>query len=249
MSLSNAQQERYARQLSLPELGAEGQQKLTNGRVLLVGAGGLGSPAALYLAAAGVGTLGIADADNVDLSNLQRQILHASPDLHRPKVDSAKETLQALNPEITIHTHHLYVTPDNIGALVSNYDFVLDCTDSFAAKLMINDACVRAGKPFSHAGIEGLQGQLMTYVPGRGPCCRCIFLEPPEAAKTPIPVMGAVAGVIGSLQAMEAIKFLAGIGDLLTGRMLCFDAKSMEFRSVQLPRRTGCICENKTQAF
>jgi len=244
MSLSNAQQERYARQLMLPALGAEGQQKLTDGRVLLIGAGGLGSPAAFYLAAAGVGTLGIADADNVDLSNLQRQILHAMPDLNRPKADSAKDTLQALNPEIAIHAHHLYVTSDNIGGLIASYDFVLDCTDSFAAKLMINDACVRAGKPFSHAGIDGLQGQLMTYVPGRGPCCRCVFAQPPEPAKTPIPVMGAVAGVIGTLQAMEAIKYLAGIGDLLTGRMLCFDAKAMEFRSVQLPKRRGCICEN-----
>ena len=242
MSLSNAQQDRYARQLSLPELGAEGQQKLMDGRVLLIGAGGLGSPAAFYLAAAGVGTIGIADADSVDLSNLQRQILHTMSDLNRPKVDSAKETLQALNPEIAINAHHLYVTPDNIGALIAGYDFILDCTDSFAAKLMINDACVPAGKAFSHAGIEGLQGQLMTYVPGCGPCCRCIFANPPETANTPIPVIGAVAGVIGSLQAMEAVKYLAGIGDLLTGRMLCFDAKAMEFRSVPLPRRTGCIC-------
>jgi len=245
MSLSNAQQERYARQLNLPELGAAGQQKLINGRVLLIGAGGLGSPAAFYLAAAGVGTIGIADADRVDLSNLQRQILHTMPDLNRPKVDSAKDSLQALNPEITVIAHHLYVTSDNIGALIAGYDFILDCTDSFAAKLMINDACVCAGKPFSHAGIEGLQGQLMTYVPGHGPCCRCIFPEPPEAAKTPIPVIGAVAGVIGSLQAMEAIKYLADIGDLLTGRMLCFDAKAMEFRSVQLPERRDCICKEK----
>jgi len=243
MSLTNTQKERYARQLMLPDVGPEGQEKLLRARVLLIGGGGLGSPAALYLAAAGV-TIGIADADEVSLSNLQRQILHGTPDLGRPKVESAKEAIENLNPDVAVHAYQLYATEDNIAELIEGYDFVLDCTDHFAAKFLINDACVRAGKPFSHAGIDSLQGQLMTYVPGiNAPCYRCIFPEPPiETSKGPIGVVGAVAGVIGALQAMEAIKYIAGMGGLLTGRLLCFDAKAMEFHQVRLPRREGCVC-------
>lgn len=243
MPLSQSQRERYARQLMLPELGPAGQEKLLRAKVLLVGAGGLGSPAALYLAAAGVGAIGLADADTVSLSNLQRQILHATPDLGRPKVESAKEALAALNPDVSVHTHPFYVTEKNIGGLIEGYDFILDCTDNFPSKFLINDACIKAGKPFVHAGIEGLQGQLITCVPGKSPCLRCVFPQPPSPdQQRPIPVVGATAGVIGALQAMEAIKYLAGIGEPLTGRLLCFDGKALEFFQVKLERRDGCAC-------
>jgi len=243
MSLTDEQKERYARQLMLPDFGPEGQEKLLRARVLLIGAGGLGSPAALYLAAAGVGSIGVADADEVSLSNLQRQILHATSDLGRSKVQSAKESLENLNPDVTVNACQQYATQENIAELIAGYDFILDCSDNFPTKFMINDACVQAGKPFTHAGIDSLQGQLMTYVPGRGACYRCIFPEPPkEITKSPIGVVGAVAGVIGALQAMEAIKYIAGTGELLTDRLLCFDAKAMEFHQVMLPRRERCIC-------
>ena len=248
MILTAIQQERYARQLMLPEIGPEGQKKLLCARVLLIGAGGLGSPAALYLAAAGVGTIGLADADTVSLSNLQRQILHATPDLGRSKVESAKESLEALNPDVTVITQAQYVTEENICELIAGYDMVLDCTDNFPSKFLINDACVRARKPFAHAGIDSLQGQLITCVPGKSACFRCVFPHPPQmdippsAQQRPVPVLGAVAGVVGTLQAIEAIKYLTGTGELLTGRFLCFDAKAMEFYQVKLKRRDGCMC-------
>jgi len=243
MPLTGEQHERYARQLMLPEFGLEGQQKLFGAKVLIIGAGGLGTPAALYLAAAGIGAIGIADADTVSLSNLQRQILHTTPDLDQSKVKSAKESLQAINPDIAINTYQLYVTKQNICELIAGYDLILDCTDNFASKFMINDACVKMGKAFVHAGIDSMQGQLMTYVPGKSACFRCVFPDMPlDIPQKPIPVIGAVAGVIGTLQAMEAIKHFTGIGELLTGRILCFDAAAMEFYQVELSQRTGCIC-------
>lgn len=238
--LTREQKERYARHLVLQEAGEEGQKKLLNGRVLIIGAGGLGSPAAMYLAAAGVGTLGIVDADNVDLSNLQRQIAHATNDIGMAKVDSVKETLNKMNPEVHVHTYQIFVKEENIMGLVENYDFILDATDNFTTKFLINDACVKAGKPFCHAGILGFQGQLMTYVPGEGPCYRCIFKNPPLRDEVPdckqVGIIGAMAGVIGSLQAMEALKYLLGAGELLTGKLLTYDALKMEFRTVKLPR-------------
>ncbi len=181
-----------------------------NAKVLIIGAGGLGAPAALYLAAAGVGTIGIADADVVDLSNLQRQVIHSTADIGRPKVESARDSMLAINPEITVQTYYEYITSENIREIIRDYDFILDGTDNFPAKFLINDACVLEGKPFSHAGIIRFEGQLMTYVPGQGPCYRCVFKEPPPKDAVPTcreaGVIGAVAGVIGCLQAMEAVK-------------------------------------------
>lgn len=243
MAFSNEQLERYSRHIILKEVGAKGQKKLLNAKVLIIGAGGLGAPAAMYLAAAGVGTIGIADADEVDLSNLQRQIIHATEDVGKAKVQSAKETMNRMNPDVMVNTYRTFVTSENILDLIADYDFVIDGTDNFPAKFLINDACVMAKKPFSHAGIIRFQGQLMTYVPGEGPCYRCVFKNPPPKDAVPTckqaGVIGAMGGVIGSLQAMEAIKYSLGVGDLLTGCLLTFDAIKMEFRKVKLPKHVA----------
>lgn len=169
MAFTNEQLERYSRHIILKEVGAKGQKKLLNAKVLIIGAGGLGAPAAMYLAAAGVGTIGIADADEVDLSNLQRQIIHSTADVGKAKVQSAKETMEAINPDVTVKTYRVFVDSESIMDLIKDYDFIIDGTDNFPAKFLINDACVMAGKPFSHAGIIRFKGQLMTYVPGKGP--------------------------------------------------------------------------------
>ena len=239
MALTNQQLERYSRHIILKGIGSRGQKKLLAAKVLIIGAGGLGAPAAMYLAAAGVGTIGIADADEVDLSNLQRQIIHSTGDVGKPKVQSAKETMQAINPDVNVITHHTFVSAGNILDLIKDYDFILDGTDNFPAKFLINDACVLAEKPFSHAGIIRFQGQLMTYVPGQGPCYRCVFKQPPPKDAVPTcsqaGVVGAMGGVIGSLQAMEAIKYITGAGDLLVGHLLTYDALKMEFRKIKLP--------------
>ena len=241
MAFSSEQLERYSRHIILKEIGVKGQKKLQSAKVLIIGAGGLGAPAALYLAAAGVGTIGIADADDVDLSNLQRQIIHATSDVGKPKVESARESMNDINPDVTVNTYHTFVNSENILELVRGYDFILDGTDNFPAKFLINDACVMAGKPFSHAGIIRFKGQLMTYVPGKGPCYRCIFKDPPPKGAVPTcreaGVVGAIAGVIGCLQALEAIKYITGAGDLLTGSLLTFDALKMEFHKIKLPER------------
>ena len=250
---SNEQLERYSRHIILKEVGVKGQQKLLNSSVLIIGAGGLGAPAALYLAAAGVGTIGIVDADEVDLSNLQRQVIHATADIGKAKVKSAKESMEAINPDIKVNTYRMFVDSSNIMDLIKDYDFILDGTDNFPAKFLINDACVMAGKPFSHAGIIRFKGQLMTYVPGQGPCYRCVFKNPPPKDAVPTckqaGVIGAMGGVIGSLQAMEAIKYIIGKGDLLTGRLMTFDALKMEFHTIKLPdnHRVCPVCgENPT---
>ena len=185
MAFTNEQVERYSRHIILKEVGAKGQKKLLNAKVLIIGAGGLGAPAAMYLAAAGVGTIGIADADEVDLSNLQRQIIHATKDVGKAKVLSAKETMEEMNPDVKVNTYRTFVTSENIMELIKDYDFVIDGTDNFPAKFLINDACVMARKPFSHAGIIRFQGQLMTYVPGQGPCYRCVFKNPPPKDAVP----------------------------------------------------------------
>lgn len=240
MAFSNEQIERYSRHIILKEVGVKGQKKLLESKVLIIGAGGLGAPAAMYLAAAGVGTIGIADADEVDLSNLQRQVIHATSDIGKAKVLSAKETMENINPDVTVNTYRTFVASDNIMDLIKDYDFIIDGTDNFPAKFLINDACVMAKKPFSHAGIIRFQGQLMTYVPGKGPCYRCVFKNPPPKDAVPTckqaGVIGAMGGVIGSLQAMEAVKYLLGIGDLLIGHLLTYDALKMEFRKVKLPK-------------
>ena len=242
MAFTNEQIERYSRHIILKEVGAKGQKKLLNAKVLIIGAGGLGAPVAMYLAAAGVGTIGIADADEVDLSNLQRQIIHQTKDVGKPKVESARETMEAMNPDVKVVTYHEFITSENIMDIIKDYDFILDCTDNFPAKFLINDACVIAGKPFSHAGIIRFQGQLMTYVPEKGPCYRCVFKDPPPKDAVPTckqaGVIGAMGGVIGSLQAMEAVKYILGTGDLLTGYLLTYDALKMEFRKIKLPSDT-----------
>jgi len=242
MAFTNEQLERYSRHIILKEVGPKGQKKLLNSKLLIIGAGGLGAPAAMYLAAAGVGTIGIADADEVDLSNLQRQIIHGTSDVGKAKVKSAKETINAMNPDVTVNTYRIFVSAENILELINEYDFIIDGTDNFPAKFLINDACVMAEKPFSHAGIIRFQGQLMTYVPGEGPCYRCVFHAPPPKDAVPTckqaGVIGAMGGVIGSLQAMEAIKYIIGVGNLLVGKLLTYDALKMEFRTIALPKNT-----------
>ncbi len=243
MAMTDEQIERYSRHIILKEVGVKGQKKLNDAKVLIIGAGGLGAPAAMYLAAAGVGTIGIVDADVVDLSNLQRQIIHATSDIGKPKVDSAKETINAMNPDVTVKTYHKFIYSTNIRKIIREYDFIIDGTDNFPAKFLINDACVMEKKPFSHAGIIRFKGQLMTYVPGQGPCYRCVFDNPPPKDAVPTckqaGVIGAMGGVIGSLQAMEAIKYITGVGELLTGYLLTYDAITQEFRKIKLPKNTS----------
>lgn len=241
MGLSNEELERYSRHLILKEVGYKGQKKLSEAKILIIGAGGLGSPAALYLAAAGVGEIGIADADVVDLSNLQRQVLHTTDDIGIPKVESAAQKIRAINPHVKVNTYREYLYSGNIREIIREYDFVLDGTDNFPTKFLINDACVMEKVPFSHAGILRFQGQLMTVIPGESICYRCVFNEPPPEGSVPscreAGVIGAMAGVIGTLQAMEAIKFITGAGELLTGKMLTYDALTNKFRTVKLPKR------------
>lgn len=246
VEFTREQKERYSRHILLEGVGEEGQQKLLASKVLVIGAGGLGSPAAMYLAAAGVGTIGIVDADEVELSNLQRQIIHSTEDLGKAKVLSAKETMQKMNPDVTVNTYQMIINSTNIRKVMEEYDYIIDATDNFPAKFLINDACVMAKKPFSHAGVVGFQGQLMTYVPGKSPCYRCVFQEPPKKEEVisckDVGIIGVVPGVIGSLVAAEAMKYLLGIGELLTGYLLTYDVLKMEFRKVKLPVDTsGCM--------
>jgi molybdopterin/thiamine biosynthesis adenylyltransferase len=243
--LTDVQIERYSRHILLKEVAGKGQQKLLNGRVLIIGAGALGSPAALYLAAAGVGTIGIADADVVDLSNLQRQIIHHTGDVGKAKVLSASEKITAINPDVEVITHQAWICAENITETVNSYDFVIDGTDNFAAKFLINDACVLAGKPFSHGGILQFLGQTMTVNPGRSACYRCLFPKPPPPGLIPTcaeaGVIGVLPGVIGTLQANEAIKHLLGIGTLLNNVMLIFDALDNDFTKVAVARNPDCL--------
>jgi molybdopterin/thiamine biosynthesis adenylyltransferase len=249
MTFTDAQLERYSRHIILKEVGAAGQRKLLGGKALIIGAGGLGAPAAMYLAAAGVGTIGIADADTVDLSNLQRQIIHSTADVGKSKTRSALETINAMNSDVNVAVYNEKVTAANIADIVrdKDYDFVIDGTDNFPAKFLINDACVMLKKPFSHAGIIRFQGQLLTYIPGEGPCYRCVFGEPPPAGAVPscreAGVLGVLGGVIGSLQATEALKYLLGTGSLLNGRLLTYNALTMDFRTVSVARNDSCaVC-------
>ncbi len=247
MSLRADQIERYSRHILLQDVGGKGQEKLLAGRVLIIGAGGLGAPVALYLAAAGVGTIGIADADVVDVTNLQRQVIHFTPDVGKPKVVSAAEKIRAINPDVTVNTHQEWISAANIAELIADYDFVIDGTDNFATKFLINDACVLGKKPYSHGGILRFDGQTLTVKPGESACYRCIFPAPPP--KNAIPtcseagVIGVLPGVIGTIQATEAIKFLLGIGDLLTGRLLTYNARSLKFREIAIKRNPKCpVC-------
>lgn len=232
MAFSEEQLERYSRHFVLNEIGVSGQKKLLKSKVLVIGAGGLGSTALMYLASAGVGTIGIADYDTVSLSNLQRQIIHKNSSLDMKKTRSAEQTIKELNPDVNIILHEEKMTTDNIEKTLLPYDFIIDATDRFETKFLINDACVLTQKPYVHAGVVRFGGQVMTYVPNKGSCLRCLLEQVPHNAVTcsQVGVLGAAVGIIGSIQALEAVKYLTGTGELLIGRILNFDGLSMNFR-------------------
>jgi molybdopterin/thiamine biosynthesis adenylyltransferase/rhodanese-related sulfurtransferase len=243
-SLDDAQSRRYARQLLLPEVGAEGQRRLLAARVLIVGAGGLGSPAALYLAAAGIGTIGLVDDDVVELSNLQRQVLHATGRIGQPKTTSARAALEALNPDLTVVEHRERLDAGNVAALLAGYDVIVDGTDRFETRYLLNDAAVALRKPVVHASVYRWEGQVTTLVPFDGPCYRCLHPVPPPDELSPAcevaGVMGTLPGIAGTLQANEVIKLVLGTGRPLVGRLLVFDASSAEFTEIAVPRDPAC---------
>lgn len=245
--MNTTQQERYARHLMLPEIGASGQEKLLASRVLVVGVGGLGSPAAFYLAAAGVGTIGLMDGDTVALSNLQRQILHDTPGLGRMKAESGAEKLARLNPDVTLRQFPFRFTPENAVEILAGFDLVVDATDNLASRYVIADACHAAKKPYIHAGVSGFVGQMLTVIPGETACYRCLFEDPPPREvleRAPNGPLSPLPGIFGTLQATEAIKLLIGIGQPLTNRFLRFDARTLEFRTTPLKRNPECpLCK------
>jgi adenylyltransferase/sulfurtransferase len=242
--LSAQEYQHYGRHLLLPEIGEEGQRRLKAARVLMIGAGGLGSPLGLYLAAAGVGTLGIVEDDRIESSNLHRQVLYGVQQVGQPKLDCAMARLQALNPHITLVPHAQRLTADNALQLLAQYDLVIDGTDNFPTRYLVNDACVVLGKPFVSAAIAAFEGQLSVFWPGQGPCYRCLYAEAPPPALAPScaegGVLGVLPGIMGTLQANEAIKILLGIGAPLVGRLLLFDALQMQFQQFPLQRRDDC---------
>jgi sulfur-carrier protein adenylyltransferase/sulfurtransferase len=246
-TLSREQRERYSRHLLIPEVGVEGQQKLLDAKVLLLGAGGLGSPAGLYLAAAGVGTLGVVDNDEVDLSNLQRQVIHTTDRIGVPKVDSAEETITAINPDVKVVKYPVRLDASNIMEIIEGYDVIVDGLDNFPTRYLLNDASVRLRIPVVSAAILGFEGQLSVFAPYEGPCYRCLFREPPPAELAPScganGVLGVLPGVMGLLQATEAIKLIIGRGDPLIGRLLLYDALGATFTVVKVNRDPECpIC-------
>jgi len=240
---------RYNRNTLLEGFGDVGQEKLAASKVLVIGAGGLGSPVLLYLAAAGVGTLGILDYDVVDITNLQRQILHTTNDLGKLKINAATLKIAAFNPGVVIRTHGKKFTDENAESIVKEYDFVVDCSDNYETKLLINDVCVKLQIPYSHGAVVAMKGEVMTYLPGTA-CYRCAFDTPPEDGSLPtsaqIGVLGSVAGIVGSIQATEAIKYLIGMEDLITNRLLVIDAKTMNFVSLKVKTNKKCSCSNKS---
>lgn len=254
--LTDAQRDRYSRHILLPEVGEAGQARLLKSKVLLLGAGGLGSPAALYLAAAGVGTLGIVDLDTVDASNLQRQIIHATSRVGTPKVESAAKAIAELNPDVKVVGHRERLTSENVDRLFADYEVVVDGTDNFPTRYLVNDASVLLGKPVVHGSIFRFDGQVTTFIPEKaakklgvapGPCYRCLYPEPPPPHLAPscqeAGVLGILCGIIGTLQATEAIKILLGLGQTLSGRLLAYDSVNMKFRELRLRRDPGCpVC-------
>jgi sulfur-carrier protein adenylyltransferase/sulfurtransferase len=243
-TLSEAQAKRYSRHLLVPEVGEQGQFKLLDSRVLLIGAGGLGSPAAYYLAAAGVGTMGIIDADVVDDSNLQRQILHNTKRIGQLKAESARETIEALNPDVKVITYIERLDETNVARIIADYDVIVDGTDNFPTRYLLNDAALIANKPVVHGSVFRFEGQLTVFKPYDGPCYRCLYPEPPPAALAPscaeAGVLGVLPGIIGLLQATETIKLLLGIGDPLVGRLMTYDALAGEFSELRLYRDPKC---------
>lgn len=249
MKFTDQQLQRYSRHLILPEIGEQGQTKLLNAKVFIVGAGGLGSPVGYYLAAAGVGTIAIIDNDEVDLSNLQRQIAHSTRTVGVPKVESAKYTFESLNPDVEIVPVRQRLTKQNIFALIKDYDIVVDCSDNYATRFLVNDACVMEKKPLVTGAIFKFEGQLTVVIPGDGPCYRCLFEEPPPPGILPSPqgvgLLGVIPGVIGTLQAAEILKLITNAGQILKGELLIFDALKPSFRKVRIPRNPECaVCSD-----
>ncbi len=247
MRFTDSEIERYGRQMIVPGVGAPGQERLGAGSVLAIGAGGLGSPALLYLAAAGVGRIGVVDGDTVELSNLQRQIAHSTADIGRNKAESAAETMRAINPLIDVQVYAERIGVDNAASLVAGYDVVIDGSDNFPTRYLVNDACVMAGTPLVTAAILRFFGQILTILPGQGPCYRCVFPSSPEAGAVPscsqAGILGPVAGVMGTLQALEAMKLLAGFGEPLVGRYLAFEFAAAEISDMRIERDPACpVC-------
>ncbi len=249
LAFNKEQVQRYSRHLILPQVGSKGQRKLLESKVLLIGAGGLGSPTALYLGAAGVGTLGIVDFDVVDLTNLQRQILHRNSDVGRPKVDSATDTLKGINPDVNVVSHPVRLSSENIFDIIEDYDVIVDGTDNFPTRYLVNDACVMSKKPNVHGSIFLFEGQASVFTHDKG-CYRCLYPDPPPPGMVPscaeAGVLGVLPGIVGTIQAIETIKLLLGLGDSLAGRLLIFDALDMDFRQVRVRRDTECpVCGDK----
>ena len=245
--LNNDEVARYSRHLIMPEVGMDGQLKLKSASVLCIGAGGLGSPVAMYLAAAGVGRIGIVDFDVVDYSNLQRQVIHGTPDVGRPKIDSARDRLNAINPEVTVETHDVALSSENALELLANYDVIVDGTDNFPTRCLVNDACVILGKPNVYGSIFRFEGQASVFATKDGPCYRCLYPEPPPPGLVPScaegGVLGILPGVVGTIQATEAVKLIIGVGEPLVNRFMIYDALRMKFRELKLRKDPECpVC-------
>ncbi|MDD4803357.1 MAG: molybdopterin-synthase adenylyltransferase MoeB [Syntrophomonas sp.] len=250
IELTDDHLKRYSRQIMISQIGQAGQQKLLQSKVLIIGSGGLGSPAAYYMAAAGVGEIGLVDYDQVDISNLQRQILHNTKRLGMLKVESAKQTLKDLNPDVRVNTYPIRVSKENAEEIISPYDIIVDAVDNYATRYLVNDICVRLKKPLVVAGVTNFGGLVMVVLPGQGPCYRCVLPEPPKPRyKNPseLGVIGTASGIIGTIEAMETIKLLLGVGENLAGRLLVFDGLGMYFQEIKVERKSTCpVCGNIT---
>jgi adenylyltransferase/sulfurtransferase len=244
IEFTDEQIERYSRHIILPEVGGAGQQKMLEAKILLLGAGGLGSPAAYYLAAAGIGNLGIVDFDQVDLSNLQRQIIHSTERIGMLKTESAKKTIQALNPDVNVTLYNEKIDSSNIISIIKDYDYVVDGSDNFPTRYLVNDACVMENKTLIHGSIYRFEGQVTVFKPNSGPCYRCLYPEPPPPGMSPNcqegGVLGVLAGIIGNLQVVEVLKLILGIGEPLVGKLLIYDALKTEFRNLNLRKDASC---------
>ena len=244
IEFTDEQIERYSRHIILPEVGGAGQQKMLEARIILLGAGGLGSPAAYYLAAAGIGNLGIVDFDQVDLSNLQRQIIHSTERIGMLKTESAKKTIQALNPDVNVTLYNEKIDSSNILSIIKDYDYVVDGSDNFPTRYLVNDACVMENKTLIHGSIYRFEGQVTVFKPNSGPCYRCLYPEPPPPGMSPNcqegGVLGVLAGIVGNLQVVEVLKLILGIGEPLVGKLLIYDALKTEFRNLNLRKDASC---------